>query len=220
MLVMEIAAGAETIDADLLVYRVTEADAEPYISRILVSGRFVRLDQGETESGFILFDREKWTVYSVSAEDQTVLEVHPDKRAPTQRGQLEVRRMPAQEAPEVDGVKPQYYRYLADGKVCREAFVLPGVMKRALKTLRAYRRLLADQEAATLSNIPKDVRTPCGDALNLHSPEAELEQGLPVRVWDEARREELLDYRTSFAVSYEAFELPEGYERMDLNKAP
>ncbi len=210
-------ASGEKVAVDLLIYRVTEAGSGPYISRILVSDRFMRLDQGMESSGFILFDREMGAIYNISDDDRTVLVIHPAKRAvrkPPYR--WHVRRVPAADAPKVGGVQPEHYRFLAGDEVCRDAIVLPGVMGAAVGALRAYRQVLADQEAVTLPGIPDDMRSPCSDALNLYSPEAELGRGLPLRTWDAARREELLDYRTGFEVASTLFILPTGYERLRM----
>src|SRR5690349_7087183 len=50
--------------------------------RMVIGRKFLRIDGGEVERDFILFDREKRTIYNVSAADKLILTI-PQRAAPT-----------------------------------------------------------------------------------------------------------------------------------------
>ena len=50
-------AGAAAVQTGLLVYRVWEEGIEPYVSRVMVTEDYVRLDEGSDVAGFTLFGR-------------------------------------------------------------------------------------------------------------------------------------------------------------------
>ena len=58
--------------ASLLVYKVWEKETPAYITRILVTEKYVRLDDGNDNGDFTLFDRKNKAVYNVSKEDKIV----------------------------------------------------------------------------------------------------------------------------------------------------
>jgi len=62
---------AET--AAMMVYKVWEQGVGVYFTRILVTDRHVRFDNGSDASDFTLFDRRKEAIYNVSVEDRSVL---------------------------------------------------------------------------------------------------------------------------------------------------
>ena len=79
LLLFASAASASAQQASLLVYRVWEEGIDPYISRILVTPDYLRLDEGEGSDGFTLFDRQQEIIYSVSLEERSVLVIdHTD----------------------------------------------------------------------------------------------------------------------------------------------
>ena len=60
-------------EADLLVYEVKEEGLPKYLSRILVSDAFVRLDEGEeSSSGYTLYNRVSHVLYNVGSSPDRV----------------------------------------------------------------------------------------------------------------------------------------------------
>ena len=212
-------AHAGQIDVQLLVYQVKEPEADPYISRLLVSADYLRLDQGEADAGFILLDRRARVIYNVNADDELILVIEPKDAAGEIPARLQPseRRVEVRGMPKVAGRQPQHWEFLAQDTLCRSAVVLPGVMPGATQAYAEYLGLLAGQQQANLASIPAEFQAPCDLLIHVYGSDAVLAKGLPLREWEEGgRQQELVDFRQVFPVAEGVFRLPEAYRRMQL----
>ena len=73
MILIGLSAGALGETASLLVYRVWEQGSDPYLSRVMVTPDYVRLDEGTDDGGYTLFDRQQEILYNVSPDDRSIL---------------------------------------------------------------------------------------------------------------------------------------------------
>lgn len=212
------ACAAETA-AGLLVYHVDAPDGESYISRLLATPDFLRLDQGEQDPGFILFDRRQRIIYSVNPSDRSILVIDPPDTKPQTPDDtvIEVTSVVRGKVPEVAGTQPQHWVLLANGTICREAFVAPALMSGTLAAYGEYLQVLAAQQALALPAIPDELKDACDSAVHVYAADALLQKGLPLKVWNnQGYREELMDFRPDFRVSDESFTLPEGFQRVPM----
>ena len=200
MLLLTFAVSASARQASLLVYQVWEAGIDPYISRILVTPDYLRLDEGNDSDGYTLFDRQQEIVYSVSMEDRSVLVIdHTDMVPGDNEGlilQQEVSEDP--DAPTVAGKRPKQVKLLANGELCAELTVIDGIMEDAVAALGEMKIALARVQAATLDAIPLSMRTPCDLASNIYAPDRYLQFGLPLQERAPGRSQSLVDFSTDF----------------------
>jgi len=209
-----------TVTAAQLLYQVLEPGLEPYTERILATPGHLRIDQGnDNAEGFLLFDRRRGTIYSVSAEERTVLMLEP---LPVPLSVPEGLRLAEQAseqpgAPPIAGVQPLEYAFFAGGALCHHAVVAPGLLGDGRRALQEYNRVLAFQQAASLDRIPDDLQTPCDLAAYIYAPGRELAYGLPIRVWDSGGgARQLVDFAAEREVPAAWFELPAGYRQQTL----
>ena len=74
LIILSIPAGAnEAINAVKLVYQEQEEGVDPYLVTFTVSSDFVRIDDESDNSGYIVFDIGKNSIYSVSHFDKSIL---------------------------------------------------------------------------------------------------------------------------------------------------
>jgi len=73
LLLAVLAACSPTPSAILLQFSEHEVDGRPFETRMLVTEGFLRIDGGTGADGFLLLDRDKRTIYSVSDLDKTVI---------------------------------------------------------------------------------------------------------------------------------------------------
>lgn len=212
------AATAVAEDADLLVYQVWEKGSEPYLSRILVTPDYVRLDEGDDAGGYTLFDRRLEVIYNVSPEDQTILVMDLTDPVPARSDTLVLSETvkPDPQAPLVAGRRPTQVSLLANGEVCTELVVIDGVMQAALDGLAELKQALARVHAATLAAMPQDIRTPCDLASNVFAADRSLRFGLPLREGGAGRSQSLVDFAENHSVDPALFTLPQGYGRRPL----
>ena len=212
--------GAE-LKAQLLVYRVAEPGNQPYISRLLVTPEYLRLDQGQQDPGFILLDRKARIIFSVNSEERRILVIEPprqERKLPSSLRLSENRQLEA-DMPQVAGKTPEYWQFLVNARLCRSAVVVPGLLPQANAAYAEYLDLLAYQQQETQAAMPAELQDPCETAIHVYAPLAVLDKGLPLREWHESGwRQELLDFQYEFNISSDSFELPADYQKVPLGK--
>lgn len=213
-----VACGKEADKATALYYAEQEPGGEPYRTRMIVTARYLRMDDGGETKDFLLFDRREKTLYSVSAADARILVIAPKPISIASPVALaHTLEQDAAAYPAVGGKKVTHYRLLTNQKPCYDLFVAEGMLPEAVQALREYRQILAGQQAATLAGMPEELQTPCDLANNIFAPVRYLDYGLPIRL-DETgvRTSELVDYKTDFEAGPALFELPASYRRITI----
>ena len=77
-----ISACAQKQAGDTLVVFVEQEDGvDPYQTRMIITEDFVRIDDGEGDKDFVLFDRKNMVVQSVTSSEKTILKSEPAKRS-------------------------------------------------------------------------------------------------------------------------------------------
>jgi hypothetical protein len=186
-----------------------------------VNRGFLRLDQGVEDEGFILFDSADKTIYSVDPEERTVLVIKHRRPGPEPRSvpTSESSRVDGEKVPKVAGVKPEHWEFHSDGRLCRSAMVLPGVMDSALAVYANYLEQHGLQQQVALNHLPEEFRDACELANQVYHPAAALSQGLPLRIWEpDGESWELIDFRQHFSVGADLFTLPQGFREIFLGE--
>lgn len=204
-----------TEQAGLLVYKVWESGLDPYISRILVTPQHVRLDEGQEQGGFTLFQRKQGTIYNVSHEDETVLIMPASKIAPTPEVVLQLSEKLELDsaAPLVAGRQPRQLDLFSNGELCRALVTIEGVMDDALVALAEFRRALAQLQIATLSNATPTV---CEQSEFLYASDRSLKFGLPLSDSYMGKRQLLMDFKQHYTVAPELFLVPNSYREISI----
>ncbi len=212
LLLALLAGGAQAQQVDLLVYRVKESGLPPYLSRILVSDAFVRIDEGaDSQAGYTLYNRVSHRLYNVDPEERTVLILTPPRRQPAAPDgfRMSAQYRPQPDAPKVGGRQPGHLELLAQGKSCRTLQVVEGVLPRAVQGLRELRLALARLQREP---APGSETSPCELAEYLYAPARHLDHGLPLLDVMPEKRQELVDYDPAFDAPDSLFEVPSDYE--------
>lgn len=204
--------------AALLVYRVWEQGLDPYVSRILVTPRYVRMDEGEGNSQYTLYDREKAVIYNVDDEEHSILVIDPPESEPAlPEGFKLSEKVSADEgAPTIAGKPPQRVSLLANGEVCRELVAVQGLMAPALAGMREMQRTLGHVQAATLSVMPMEAQSACELVENVYAPLRRLDHGLPIQDDEHGRGRALVDFSEVHPVDAKLFVLPADYSRSEM----
>jgi hypothetical protein len=193
-------------------YEDREPEQSAYVSRIFILGDRMRMDYGQDDQGFILFDRGAKKVWHVAPSERrltgiasgTVKDVWPKEWKLSQ-----------ETTPSEMGVLTQVR---VNGALCVE-FKSAPLLKSEARLLGDFRRMLAANQANAWLGTPDDMRQPCSLALDVRAAGVEYSRGLPlaVRYWDGRSRVYLgHDKRPPRP---ELFELPEGYSRFVVEDA-
>lgn len=201
--------------AELSIYQRQEPGIDPYPSRIVVTERYMRMDDNRDDGGYVLFDRDSGVVYSVEHEEGTVMEIHPravglDSPVPLELGEEEV---PAREAPSVAGKRPRHHVLTVNGESCYQVMSVADLLPETVAARRAFRRTMAGEHARILPRIPADMQDPCDLAGHTFAPARHLSWGLPIHEWDgRGNAQALVRFDPAFEPDPALFELPEGYQ--------
>ncbi len=217
MLGLSAAASAQALDGVMLKYMVSEQGVEPYPSRIIITDKMVRMDDDDVQGDYLLFDRQKQLISSVTHEDGTVFEIPSRKLAtespiPLQRDHtLEA----DNKAPEIGGKQPHQLRLFVNEKLCYDAVVVPGLLPDTLKALRDFNRVLGGEQGKMLGELPQEMLDGCDLTLHTFHPEWTLESGIAIQEFDlTAQRGRLLvDIDQQFKADEDLFVLPADYKR-------
>lgn len=208
---LQAAAGTATV----LQFREREPGLDPYVTRMLITGEFVRVDEGDDQGGYVLFDRAERTLYNIMHENRAVLIVRPDLDSVPGAPVPELRRepFPVPDAPAIAGHAPMGYRLMAGDAICSETIVVPGLLPEAAAAMVEFHSLLGKQSLSTLENTPVEMRTPCFLARHVLAPAWQWELGFMIRGWDDRGIGiDLLDFRERVPVQDSLFEVPADYE--------
>jgi hypothetical protein len=214
---------AGVLAGSLLLYEEQEAGTDAYPVRILVVPGYLRMDEGNDEDDYLLFDRSSGTIASVSHEQRMILSI--EELTGSGQGpalpdvELGMERVAAPDMPPVAGRTPELYRFTAHRDTCLEVVVVPGLMQAAVEALAEYGRVLAARQLATLENTPREMWTPCFLARNVLAPARHLSRGLPIEERDgHGYQRVLLDFRSDVELAAGLFRLPEGYISRSLGR--
>jgi hypothetical protein len=209
-----VAAEAE-VTVPVFSQKASENEA-PYISRVLLSKDYLRMDDSDDHGDFALFDRKDGTIYSVSHEDQRTLVIPLQSVAVAMPKPLrhDVEQLDAGGVPDVGGKKVGRYYLFTNGTRCMEIYAAQGFLEDAVSALAAFSRTLAGQHAKTISLIPEQIGSDCDLANNVFQPDRYLAKGFPVRQTDfTGKSRSLVNVKENVVVDSAIFALPEGYER-------
>jgi len=212
----ETAALENTTQVSMLFYEEQEAGTDLYPVRVLVSPGFLRLDDGYAESDFVLLDRHEKTIFSVSHEDDSIMEIEnsPNDAALPADINLTVIRTPEKEAPTIDGNQPEHLQYLANGETCFQSVTVSGVLETVVAAMAEYAELLADRQLNNMQVVPLNMQTPCFLSRYAYAPAWHLQYGLPLQEWDSSGyKKSLVDFSDDETMPLALFELPDGYVR-------
>ncbi len=178
--------------------RMTEvlyADSEPeqsrMTSRILILGDRMRMDFGQDDQGFVLFDRGARTVWHVSPQDRKVTAIEAD-------GVAQVETKPGQKSLHINWPKdwtlsldqmPSDQNLLTqlrlNESLCVEFKSAPMLVRQA-QLLAEFRQTLAVNQARLWQALPETERQPCALAVDVERAGIEYKRGLPlaIRYWN------------------------------------
>ncbi len=203
-------------NADLLFYQEQEPGEEGSTVRYVISPKFLRIDSGIADDGYVLFDRQAQTVYSVSHSNQAVFAVMKQGLNGTLPVDIKitVEKSEATDVPHVQGQAVVKLLLKANAKTCVEIYAAPGLLRSAVVAIKEYKAVLAAQHASTLENTPKELRDPCFVAFDIFKSDEASQQGLIVREKQSDGKQRLLvDFKPGASVDAGLFVLPAGYKR-------
>lgn len=200
-----------------------EKYVEPYPTRLIVTDKFMRFDDGEGSTSFILFNRDSNTIYSVNDDDRTVMSLKSQdiELEPPMELDLEEHNLGTlEEAPSIQGMEPLHYEFSANGDICYNVVAVKGLMPDVVDAMQAFTAILADDSKVTFNNIPADLHDACDMSMSTFAAGRHLQHGFPIQEWSvDGDGRTLVDYTEDYEPDPALFELPgEDYQHFSVQE--
>jgi hypothetical protein len=201
--------------ATIVYFNEQEGAQEPYRTRMIVTPRYMRLDDDDDEGDFVLFDRNKRVIYSTNAMDQRTLVIRWKETGLSTPANLKNRNEKLDEkVPPVGNNEVRRYRLYTNGEVCYDLYAARSLLPNVVKAMAEFQQTLAVEHAAFMLATTLQTSSPCDQMSNVYQPARFLKYGFPIHARDYLGRiRQLADYKTDQTVSRDLFKLPAGYEQ-------
>lgn len=197
----------------VLFYDETEEGTGTQSMRYLINDHFLRIDEGNINSDYILYDRAKKTVYSVNHGDQTILKITSKVwHSPDYDFAVSIEERALLDAPKVFGKQVFNYQVKAKDEVCTNVLMVKGIHAKEMDVLQEYQVVMSGQQAASLNNTPVEMHTPCYLVDQVFHKAEYLKLGLPIQISYSRGYAKLLKNIEVKDIREELFLLPDGYK--------
>lgn len=205
-------AAAQNIKSLVLHYDEIEQGVGSQSTRYIVNKDFLRIDDGNNQSDYILFDVKQKTIYSINHEDQTILKIENNLwHSPKFDFRFETQQILMQDSPKILNKAVYSYLVKADDIVCTQVSLVKGMYPAGMQVLYQYQQVLSGQQVATLKNTPKEMHTPCFLVDQIYHTGDYYKVGLPVHISYSRGYEKFLKSFEESQFDFNLFKKPEGY---------
>ena len=215
-------ASAAEVDAYGLYYIEREPGVDEYEVKMTVTDRYVRVDEGEGDGGYIIYDDEEQVIYSVSHHDRSVLviEANPftDDKIPV-KGVVEY--LELADAPKVEGKQIYNYRVHplnAEDETCTELQLVEGLLPEVRKILKRFQLVISGQQVSLSDNVIDEMRNACYYIDQIYNAGDYYDKGLPIQEWRSNERSRILTSYKKEKAKPGLFDIPEDYRQFSIDK--
>jgi len=203
---------AEEISSRVFFYEEIEQGVGAQTMRYIVNENYLRIDNGEDNADFILFDRQKKIIHSINHEDRTILKIENKQWiAPGFDFKVKILQDIMHDAPKISNKQVFSYIVKADDTVCTQVSLIKDMYAKDMQVFYQYQQVLSGQQVATLKNTPEELHTPCFLIDQIYHSGNYYKQGLPVHIsYSRGYEKFLKDYKES-EIEAGLFVKPEGY---------
>ena len=195
---------------------------------MLISSRYIRVDEEGESSGFIIYDDKDKVIYSVSHHDQSVLVI---KQHVFSTDDLPVKPtieyLPLADAPMVSEKAVFNYRvYIKESnskaeneseETCIEVQLVENLLPEVRTILQNYQKVVSGQQVKMSDNKITEMQTACYYIDQIYNTGAYFEKGLPIQEWHSNERSKILTGYKKVTVHSGKFKIPEDYRQFSID---
>lgn len=210
-----------------LAYIEREPGTDEYEVTMLVSDRYIRIDETGEESGYIIYDDKEKVIYSVGHQDQSILVIKQhefsEKNSPVKAN---VEYLQLADAPSVSGKNIYNYRVFVntgagvvdEEETCTEIQLVEGLLPEVRRILQNYQKVVSGQQVKMVDNKITEMQTACFYVDQIYNSGAYYEKGLPIQEWHSNERSKILTTYNKISVDPAKFKIPENYRKFSIGK--
>jgi hypothetical protein len=199
--------GASTAHAaDMIALRYVDQDAgdPPYVTRILVTPDFMRMDGGEDGGDFVLLDRRQRRVINVMRDNKLAMVFTPgtlppkpvDWKARLNTGKVER--------------GTQRFTLVVKDVVCSEGVAARRAAPDAARAMAELKSILAATQYRVWKDSPREMQHECDLANQVWETGATLKLGLPLEEREFTGRTRQFESESQQPVRPDLFRVPDG----------
>jgi hypothetical protein len=205
-----------------LQYIEREPGVDDYEVSMLVTDRYIRIDETGVSSGFIIYDDEKRLIYSVSHHDQSTLVINEYEFVDTDLPvKYEVEYLQLSDAPKVAGLNVFNYRVFTDAgdkeETCMEIQLVENLLPEVSRILRNYQNVISGQQVKMTDNKVSDMQTACFFIDQIYNKGLYYDKGFPIQEWHSNERSKILSSYKKVEVSGNKFIIPQDYKQFSID---
>lgn len=197
--------------ADMISLRYVDQDpgTPSYLTRILVTSNFMRMDGGEDDGDFILLDRRQRKVINITRDNKLALVFTSGTLPPR----------PADWKARLDVHKAargtQRFSLTVNGMVCSEGVAAQGAAPDAARAMAELKAILAATQYRVWQETPVDMQHNCDLANHVWDSGATLTLGLPLEERDFTGRTRKFESETRKTLQPGLFRMPDGMKEIN-----
>jgi len=201
-------------NATVIYFEEQEAGSEKYRSRMIVTPNYMRIDDGEQGTDYVLYDRKKRIIYSTNSLDKRTLVIKWREHDLTLPAALTNRTETINEkVPPIANHPVSHYRLFTNNEQCYDLFAAKGLMPDVVQAMTDFQKTLAVEHADFMSAMPLQTASVCDRVNNVFKPARYLKYGFPIYASDYlGRSRQLVDFKSGEQVDESLFKLPDGFE--------
>lgn len=215
------------------VYQLNYVEREPgtddYEVTMLISDRFIRIDETGENSGFIIYDDEKKVIYSVGHQDKSILVISQHEFSESSSPvKANVEYLQLADAPTVSDKHIFNYRVFVNKgtgvvdkeETCTDIQLVEGLLPEVRGILQNYQKVMSGQQVKMTDNKITEMQTSCFYVDQIYNTGAYYEKGLPIQEWHSNDRSKILTTYKKISVVSNKFKIPENYRQFSVGKDP
>jgi len=213
----------DSIDGYKLSYIEREPGVDNYKMTLLVSDRYIRIDEEGENSGFIVYDDKEKVIYSVSNVERSVLVINEHKFSEdTSPVKAQIEYLELADAPTISGNTVYNYRvYVEDDKkelTCLEIQLVENILPKIRVVLHNYQLIVAGQQVKMTDNMVSEMQTACYFVDQIYNTGAYYDKGLPIQEWHSNERSKILTSYDKVKINKGKFVVPEDYNHFSMDE--
>jgi len=192
--------------ADMISLRYVDQDPgdPPYLTRILVTPDFMRMDGGEDDGDFVLLDRRQHKVINVMRDNKLAMVFTPGTLPPKPAGwkpRLDVQ-------PAARGTRR--FSLAVKGVVCSEGVAAQRAAPDAARAMAELKAVLVATQYRVWKDSPREMQHDCDLANQVWESGTTLKLGLPLEEREFSGRSRQFESESKEPLRPELFHVPDG----------
>ena len=205
-----------------LQYIEREPGVDDYEVTMLVSDKYIRVDELGEDSGFIIYDDANKTIYSVSHHDKSILVINEFAFSVADSPvKYEVEYLQLADAPKVSGNNIYNYRVFTGEKeseeTCLEVQLVENLLPDVAKLLKNYQAIISGQQVKMTDNKVSEIQTACFFIDQIYNKGSYYDKGLPIQEWHSSERSKILSSYKKTDVNKNIFMIPDDYKQFSID---